>query len=156
MVRANAADAAGNGVDLMERQSVTLWNAQQGHAALLVLWTALKPWLVAGHRLTVEARAQTRSDGQNRVMWSRLQDIASQVEWHGQRLSRDDWKDMATAALKRQRVVPGLDGGFVVLGQRTSKMTRAEMAELIDFLGALGDQHGVKWAPTSLGADDEQ
>ena len=67
-----------------------------------------------------------------------------------------DIGDMATAALKRQRVIPGLDGGFVVLGQRTSKMKRAEMTELIDFLGALGDQHGVKWSPTSLGADDEQ
>ena len=157
MVRANAADAARNGFDLMERQSVTIYNAQQGIQALRGLWQALKPWAFAGHRLIVEVREETRSDAQNNLMFSRLADISSQVEWHGMKLSRYDWKDMATASLKKQRAVPNLDGtGFVVLGQRTSKMTRAEMTELIDFLGALGDQHGVKWAPTSLGADDEQ
>jgi hypothetical protein len=86
-------------------------------------------------------------------MWSCLGDIAKQVDWHGQRLDEEAWKDMATAALKRQRVVPGIDGGFVVLGERTSKMTIAEMVELVDFLHAFGDGRGVQWSKTSLGRD---
>ena len=94
----------------------------------------------------VDVRAPTRSLDQNAKLWALLGDIAQQVDWHGQKLSADDWKDMATAALKRQRVVPGLDGGFVVLGQRTSKMTRSEMAELIEFLYALGAERGVVWS----------
>jgi hypothetical protein len=75
------------------------------------------------------------------------------LRFRGQRLDDEAWKDMATAALKRQRVVPGIDGGFVVLGTRTSRMTIGEMSELIDFLHAFGDERGVKWSRTSLGRD---
>ena len=50
---------------------------------------------------------------------------------------------MFTAALRKQRAVPGIDGGFVVLGNSTSKMTVAEMSELIELIGAFGAQHGV-------------
>lgn len=121
------------------------------------VWQWVKAMLIAGHRLHVEIRRETRSTAQNRMLWSCLNDISKQVEWHGQRLDAEAWKDMATAALKRQRVVPGLDGGFVVLGQRTSKMTRSEMTELIDFLHAMGAQRGVQFSPTSTGrcADEE-
>lgn len=136
-----------------QRISLTLYNAQQAHAQVASAWTWAKAMLMAGNRLVLDVRKETRSDAQNALMWSCLSDIAKQVEWHGLKLSADDWKDMATAALKRQRVVPGLDGGFVVLGQRTSKMTKAELSELVDFLHALGAEHGVKWSKTSLGRD---
>ena len=74
-----------------------------------------------------------------------LTDIAKQLEWHGQWLSAEDWKAMCTAALKRSRVAPGIDGGVVVLGLSTSGMTKREMSELIDFIDAFGTQHGVKF-----------
>lgn len=135
------------------RASITLHNAQQAHQALLSLWADIKPWLIAGHRLSVSIKTDTRSTAQNSLLWSCLADVSRQVEWHGQRLDDEAWKDMATAALKRQRVVPGIDGGFVVLGTRTSRMTVAEMSELIDFLHAFGDERGVQWSRTSLGRD---
>lgn len=137
----------------MTRSAVTMYNAQQGHNELRKLWEWCKPMLIDGIRLTVEARQETRSTPQNRMLWSCLHDIAKQVVWHGQRLDAEAWKDMATAALKRQRVVPGIDGGFVVLGTRTSQMTRAEMTELIDYLHAFGDQHDVQWSPPSIAQD---
>lgn len=135
------------------RHSVTLYNAQQGHTELRSVWEVVKPWLIGGHRLTVSIKTETRSTAQNSILWSILSDVSKQVEWHGQKLDDEAWKDMATAALKRQRVVPGIDGGFVVLGTRTSKMTVAEMSELIEFLHAFGDERGVKWSRTSLGRD---
>lgn len=131
---------------MTERVSLTLHNAQAGHAAFLRAWVWCKAMLLAGHRLTLEIRKATRSSEQNARMWAMLTEIARQVEWHGQKLTAEDWKDMATAALKRQRVVPGIDGGFVVLGQRTSKMTVGEMAELMDFLEAFGAEHGVRFS----------
>jgi hypothetical protein len=130
---------------MTDRLSLQLWNAQQGHQALMTAWQWLKPMLLAGHRLTLEAKKATRSSEQNALLWAMLDDIAKQVTWHGQKLTADEWKDMATAALKRQKVVPGIDGGFVVLGSRTSRMTVAEMTELIDFLDAFGAQQGVKF-----------
>ena len=69
-----------------------------------------------------------------------------------QKLDAEAWKDMATAAIKRQRVVPGIDGGLSCLGS-TSQMTKAEMTELIDFVRAFGDQRGVQWSRTSMGRD---
>lgn len=44
-----------------------------------------------------------RSAEQNAKMWAMLGEVARQVQWHGQWLSDADWKDMATAAIKRQR-----------------------------------------------------
>ena len=72
-----------------------------------------------------------------------LNDVAAQVVWHGQNLSPESWKIIFSASLKRQQVVPGIDGGFVVLGMSTSKMTIAEMSELQELMMAFGVQHNV-------------
>lgn len=79
-------------------------------------------------------------------MWAMLGEIADQVEWHGQKLIDTEWKDVFTAALKRQKVVPGLDGGFVVLGTSTRKMTKQEMGELMTLMEAFGAERGVTFA----------
>jgi hypothetical protein len=79
------------------------------------------------------------------MMWANLEDIAQQVVWYGVKLTKDEWKDVLTAALKRQKVVPGIEGGFVVIGARTSKMTVPEMTELIELSTAFGTQQGVKF-----------
>jgi len=86
-----------------------------------------------------------RSLNQNRMMWANLEDIAQQVTWYGVKLTKDEWKDVLTAALKKQKVVPGIEGGFVVIGARTSKMTVPEMTELIELSTAFGTQQGVKF-----------
>ena len=86
-----------------------------------------------------------RSLEQNRMMWANLEDIAQQVVWYGVKLTKDEWKDVLTAALKKQKVVPGIEGGFVVIGARTSTMNVAEMTELIELSTAFGTQQGVKF-----------
>lgn len=78
-------------------------------------------------------------------MWANLEDIAQQVIWYGVKLTKEEWKDVLTAALKKQKVVPGIEGGFVVIGARTSKMTVPEMTELIELSTAFGTQQGVKF-----------
>ena len=77
-----------------------------------------------------------------------LDEIAEQVIWHGQRLTRQEWKDVFTAAMDRQKVVPGIDGGFVVLGSSTSRLTREEMSELMELITAFGAERKVKFANT--------
>ena len=79
-----------------------------------------------------------------------LTDVSNQVDWYGQKLSPDDWKNVFTSALKKERVVPGINGGFVVLGQSTSKMTKAEMCELQELIEAFAAERGVR-----LGVDME-
>lgn len=94
----------------------------------------------------IEIKEPTRSLDQNAKLWPMLQDISSQVEWYGQALTDDEWKDVFTAALKKQKVVPGLDGGFVICGQRTSKMPKREFSDLIELMYAFGAEHNVKWS----------
>jgi hypothetical protein len=91
-------------------------------------------------------------------MWSVLTDISRQVPWmvDGQTVHPDpeEWKEILSAGLKKnQRMARGIEGGFVMLGLRTSKMTRKEMIDLIDLGHAFGAQHGVKWSRTSLGRE---
>ena len=82
---------------------------------------------------------------QNAALWAALSDISRQVEWYGQRLTPEEWKDVFTASLKRQKVVPGLDGGFVVCGLSTSKMGKSEFSQLLDLAYAFGAEKEVKF-----------
>lgn len=134
---------------------VTLHNASQAHTVLKDVWTRAKPYLLAGNKLVLTIEQEKRSQEQNALMWSVLTDLSRQVMWHGQKLTKDEYKDLLTAGLKKQRAIPGIDGGFVVLGSSTSKMTKQEMTDLITLAHAFGDERGVKWSPTSIGSDDE-
>lgn len=89
---------------------------------------------------------ERRSKEQNDKMWPTLRDIAQQVDWHGQKLQDFEWKEVFSAALKRQKVVPGIDGGFVVIGSSTSRMPKRDLSELIELATAFGVEHGVKWS----------
>ena len=88
-------------------------------------------------------RPYKRSEEQNSKMWVLLTIAAKQVEWYGSRLSAEEWKDVFTASLRREKVVPGISGGFVVLGQRTSKMTKAELSDLIELITAFLTGRGI-------------
>jgi hypothetical protein len=90
------------------------------------------------------AEGPRRTDEQNRKMWAMLGEISTQVDWYGQKLSEEDWKDMFTASIRRLRVVPGIDGGtFIPLGMRTSKLRKGEMADLLTLIEAFGAERGV-------------
>ena len=133
----------------MEAIRLALFSPQQAHQAFLALWGEVKSALLSGHKLHLELRPETRSDPQNRLMWCRLTELSRKVNWHGQHLTAEEWKDVLSASLKKQRAVPGIDGGFVILGQRTSKMSRAEMSELLELIAAFGAQQGIEFAEES-------
>jgi hypothetical protein len=90
--------------------------------------------------LIVTIKEPTRSMEQNAKMWAMLHEVSLQVDWYGQKLTDHEWKDVFSAALKRQKVVPGLDGGFVVCGQSTSRMSKRQMADMIILMHAFGSE----------------
>ena len=85
----------------------------------------------------------TRTLEQNALMWPLLACLSKQVLWYGVRMSDEDWKDMLTASLGKQRSAPGIDGGFVVFGERTKTYSKSQFSELIELIYAFGAQHGV-------------
>lgn len=134
-----------------DRFTARLWSAQQGHQAVEAAWGYAKPMLLAEHRLVLEVRPETRSDKQNRLLHAMLGDIAAQLEWAGARRDPEVWKRLLTAAWLRARgesveILPALDGhGVDVVFRRTSKLTRAECAELCDFIAAWAVDRGVEF-----------
>lgn len=98
----------------------------------------------------VEFKAAKRSTDQNSRMWAMLTDVATQVRWHGKKLSTNDWKMVFLDGLKRElRIVPNLDGdGFVALGRSSSDLSKEEMSNLLELIAAFGAQHGVLFHDT--------
>ena len=93
---------------------------------------------------------------QNSKLWPMLHDVARQVKWpvngYVDYLSPEDWKDIFTASMRKgQRVAAGIDGGWVMLGERTSRYKKAELSELIEFIYAFGanQEPPVQWSEGS-------
>ena len=114
----------------------------QAHKALMHAWGFVKPWILSGQRLTLEIRPEKRSDAQNRLLHACLSEISKQVEWAGAKRDVDTWKRLLTAAWLRTRgehieMLPALDGhGVDIVFRRTSQLTKAECAELSEFVMA--------------------
>jgi hypothetical protein len=87
-----------------------------------------------------------RSTDQNAAMWAALTEIATQLRWHGLKLSPDDWKVLMMDALNREaRMVPNIDGnGLVNLGRSSSDLSRQEFSDLLEIIHAFAAQHGVQ------------
>lgn len=95
----------------------------------------------------VEFRQAKRTGDQNAHLWAALGDVAAQLEWHGQKLDADDWKLIFMNALNSEmRIVPALDGkGFVNIGNQSSKLSKAEMSDLLKLVFEFGARSGVKF-----------
>jgi hypothetical protein len=107
---------------------------------------ALRAVAEAPEGYEVRIAERRRSLDQNAHLWAVLTDISNQVDWYGQKLSPEDWKHILTAGLKReQRMAPGINGGWVVLGLSTSKMTKSEFSELLELAYAFGAEKGVEF-----------
>ena len=101
----------------------------------------------AGYRVTIEP--PRRNLEQNALLWVLLTAFSDQLVWpvNGAmvKLEPEEWKDLLTAAYRKesQRVAMGLSGGMVMLGMRTSKMSKPEFAEFIEFVQSVAVDRGV-------------
>ena len=94
----------------------------------------------------VKVSAAKRSDDQNAKMWAMLSDI-SRAKPEGRAHIPEVWKCIFMAALGHEvKFEMGLDGQPFPIGFRTSKLTKAQMSDLIEFIYAYASKHGVKWS----------
>lgn len=108
-------------------------------------------WVQAAPKGTVASlKGHKRSIPQNSRLWAMLTDVARQAEWHGKKRTTEEWKDLFSGAVKAAstglEVVPGLEGGFMLLGLRTSEMTKDEMCDLQTYIEAWGTANGVEFS----------
>jgi hypothetical protein len=122
----------------MSRAQLTLCSKAEREKA--IRWIEQAP---TGTRVTF--KESKRTSDQNSKLWASLTDIATQLDWHGQKLTPDDWKILFLDALNREmRPVPRIDGrGFVNLGRSSSNLSKQEFSDLLELIAAFGAEHGV-------------
>ena len=131
--------------------NVAMTSKQEAWKALQEqVYPFLKDALLTGKRWILTIKPETRTQAQNRLMWPILTEFSRQLEWpvNGRmtKMEPDEWKDVLTAAFKAEsvRLAMGLNGGVVMLGQRTSKFSKAEFIEWIEFLYATAADREVE------------
>lgn len=89
----------------------------------------------------------SRSLDQNAKLWAMLGDLSKQ-EIGGIKATPDEWKCLAMHACGYEcQFLPGLlDGRPFPIGFRSSGLTVRQMAALITWLTAYGDERGVVWS----------
>ena len=142
---------------MSESITIELSNRQQAWTAINgQLFPFLKSVLQGGHRWLLTVKPETRSQAQNRLLWPILTEFSKQLDWsingHMVKMDPEDWKDVLSAAFHGEsvRLAMGLNGGVVLLGQRTSKFSKAKFSEFIEFLFATAADRGVELPPMEI------
>lgn len=95
---------------------------------------------------TVTITGGDRTLDQNAKMWAMLTDI-SRAKPDGRTHSPDVWKAlMMNACGHAVQFTTGIDGEPFPVGFRSSKLTKPQMSDLIEFMFEYGARHGVKWS----------
>ena len=128
---------------MSERLTLRLLNRQQAWSAIKAqVFPFLAQVLQGGHAYLLTLRAEDRTAAQNRLQWPILTAFSKQLLWpvngRMESMAPDEWKTVLTAAFRSDsvRLAMGLSGGVVMLGARTSRFSKAEFSEWIEFLYA--------------------
>lgn len=90
--------------------------------------------------------AETRRDAQNRKLWPMLQDLRNQVPSMGNRALDDIKLQFLNALGVEMRFLPTLENeGAFPVGLRSSTLTVAQFAGLIELIYEYGARNGVRW-----------
>ena len=83
---------------------------------------------------------------QKKRLWAIATDLAkSGIEYAGMRLNKNGWKVLLVASVYGQKCVPALDNdGIVWVDAKTSRMTRAQISEVIAFAEAWCAEKGIE------------
>lgn len=113
---------------------------------------AMQAILDAGDNYVVTIAQPTRSNDQNARLWAMLADVAKACP-EGRQWTPETWKCAFMHALGHQiRFAEGLDGsGPFPIGFHSSKLTVAQMADLITCVDEYGTRHDVEWSETISG-----
>lgn len=98
----------------------------------------------------VTVKEATRNADQNALMWALLSDI-SRAKPDGRKHTPEVWKALFMSACGHEvQFAQGLDGNPFPVGFRSSRLSVRQMADLITFIMAWGDERGVKWSGVPL------
>lgn len=81
---------------------------------------------------------------QRKIFNAACGDLAEQVKWYGNRLSKDDWRHFISGTVLGWRMLPGINRGegapgFVMLGGSSLDLTKENCIEAITIAFSIGD-----------------
>lgn len=101
---------------------------------------------LAPHGAVCNIQEARRTDDQNAKMWAMLSDV-SRARPESRNLTTDKWKALFMDAIGIPADwEPGINGGVVNVGYRSSRLTKAQMSDLIEQMYSYGAEHGVVWS----------
>lgn len=93
----------------------------------------------------VNVKEATRSLDQNSKLWAMLSDV-SRAKPEGRMHTPELWKALFMKACGHEvQFLNGLDGEPFPVGFRSSRLTKAQMSDLIETIYEYGARHGVRW-----------
>jgi hypothetical protein len=100
----------------------------------------------------VNIKEAKRTTEQNSKLWAMLSDI-SRAKPEGRCWVPETWKCAFMQSLGHQcQFAEGLDGsGPFPIGFKTSRLSKAQMADLITCIQEYGDRHGIAWSDEPSG-----
>jgi len=94
----------------------------------------------------VTVKEATRNADQNAKMWAMLSDV-SRAKPEGRCHTPDVWKALMMKACGHAvQFALGIDGEPFPVGFRSSRLTKSQMSDMIEFIYAYGAEHQVKWS----------
>jgi len=103
-----------------------------------------------GFKVTVSE--PTRSLDANALLHSLITELANQLQWAGKKRDVEIWKRLLVAAWCRTKgepieILPAIDGnGVDIVPARTSKLSKKDCSDLIEYIYAYGAENGIMWA----------
>jgi hypothetical protein len=117
-------------------------------------WVAqwLAKGLSGGKPVIIKLAHETRSEGQNRLLWPLLQCLASQHEYGGKLRNAEEWKIIMISAYKfdPSGIVIGINGEVVNLNYSTSELNKSQFSEFIELIYAQGSEWGIRWSDPAM------
>lgn len=94
----------------------------------------------------VNVREAKRTLDQNARLWALLSDV-SRAKPEGRTHTAEVWKALFMSACGHAvQFETGLDGTPFPVGFRSSRLTKAQMSDLQEFISAWGSERGVRWS----------
>lgn len=85
--------------------------------------------------------------GQMKLVNKLCGEVSRQATLHGAKMSKDDWRHIFVASLRRdQKTVAGIDGGLILLGGSSRELSRKETGDMIELIYSYGASHGVTFS----------
>lgn len=107
--------------------------------------------VAAGQDFDVTISEPKRTLAENALLHALISELARKLEWAGKRRDAETWKRLLVAAWYRAEgksleILPALDGhGVDIVPVRTSRLSKRDCADLIEFIYAWGAEQGVRW-----------